>query len=134
MIGTLALLLMTQTQQTQQTQQWPQHSMDRPRPPVDNPGPERPPAPAPKDAIVLFDGSNLSQWRAQASTAAKWITEDGYVEVRPYTGMHVSSRSLADVQLHMAWRTPTPPGGEVQERGNSDVFLMGIYELRVLDS
>ena len=54
-------------------QQWPQHSMDRPRPPVVDPGPERPPAPAPKDAIVLFDGSNLSQWRAEDSSAAKWI-------------------------------------------------------------
>src|SRR6266566_3972724 len=79
MIGTLALLVMAQTQQ------WPQHSMDRPRPPVVNPGPERPPVPAPSDAIVLFDGSNLSQ-------------------------------------------------GESQERGNSGVFLMGIYELQVLDS
>ncbi len=75
MIDMLALLLMAQAQQ------WPQHSMDRPRPPVVDPGggPERPPVPAPKDAIVLFDGSDLAQWRAQDSSAAKWIVKDGYV-------------------------------------------------------
>ncbi len=128
MIAALALLLMTQTQQ------WPQHSMDRPRPPVVDPGPERPSAPAPKDAIVLFDGSNLSQWRAQDSTAAKWIIRDGYVEVKAGTGMLVSARGFGDVQLHIEWRTPTPPQGEGQERGNSGIFLMGIYELQVLDS
>src|SRR3989442_15115894 len=81
MIGTLALLFMAQAQQ------WPQHSMDRPRPPVVDPGPERPPAPAPKDAIVLFDGSNLSQWRAEDSSAAKWTVQGGYVEVKPGPGM-----------------------------------------------
>ncbi len=127
MISTLALLLMTQ-------QQWPQHSMDRPRPPVVNPGPERPSAPPPSDAIVLFDGSNLSQWRANDSSAAKWTVRDGYVEVKPGTGTMVSARGFGDVQLHIEWRTPTPPQGEGQERGNSGIFLMGIYELQVLDS
>ena len=47
----------------------------------------------PSDAIVLFDGSNLSQWRAQDSTAAKWTVKDGYVEVKPRTGMLVSARA-----------------------------------------
>src|SRR5215510_15861298 len=83
----LALLLMVQA-----STQWPQHSMDRPRPVWVDPGPERPSAPPPKDAIVLFDGSTLSQWRAQDSTAAKWIVRDGYVEVKPGTGMLVSAR------------------------------------------
>ena len=128
MIGTLALLFMAQAQQ------WPQHSMDRPRPPVVDPGPERPPVPAPKDAIVLFDGSNLSQWRAEDSSAAKWIVKDGYVEVKPGTGMLVSARSFGDVQLHIEWATPAVVKGEGQERGNSGVFLMGMYELQVLDS
>jgi len=93
MIGTLALVLMTQAQQ------WPQHSMDRPRPPVVDPGPERPPAPAPKDAIVLLDGSNLNEWRSEDSTAAKWIVRDGYVEVKPGTGMLVSARPFGDGPL-----------------------------------
>src|SRR5206468_6131616 len=97
------LLLMVQAPAPQQ---WPQHSMDRPRPPVVDPGPERPPAPRPKDAIVLFDGSNLSQWRAEDSSAAKWIVQDGYVEVKPGTGMLVSARGFGDVQLHIEWATP----------------------------
>jgi hypothetical protein len=134
MITMLALLLMTQTPQTQQTQQWPQHSLDRPRPPVVDPGPERPSAPAPKDAIVLFDGKDLSQWRAEDSNAAKWTVRDGYVEVKPATGMLVSARGFGDVQLHIEWATPAVVQGESQERGNSGIFLMGIYELQVLDS
>ena len=125
---TLALLVMAQAQQ------WPQHSMDRPRPPVVQPGPERPPAPAPSDAIVLFDGSNLNQWRAEDGGPAKWLVQDGYVEVAPGTGLLVSGRSFGDVQLHIEWATPTPPKGEGQERGNSGVFLMGMYEVQVLDS
>jgi hypothetical protein len=129
MIGMLALLLMSQA-----PQQWPQHSMDRPRPPVVNPGPERPPVPAPSDAIVLFDGSNLNQWRSDDSLPAKWTVRDGYVEVKPGTGTLASARGFGDVQLHIEWRAPTPPQGESQERGNSGVFLMGIYELQVLDS
>jgi hypothetical protein len=128
MIGTLALILMAQAQQ------WPQHSMDRPRPPVVEPGPERPPAPAPKDAVVLFDGANLSQWRAEDGSAAKWTVQDGYVEVKPGTGMLASARGFGDVQLHVEWATPAVVTGEGQERGNSGVFLMGIYELQVLDS
>jgi len=110
-------------------QQWPQHSMDRPRPAVVNPGPP------PSDAIVLFDGKDLSQWRSDAdSSAAKWTVRDGYVEVKPGTGTMASARGFGDVQLHIEWATPAVAKGEGQERGNSGVFLMGIYELQVLDS
>ena len=128
MIGTLALVLMAQAPQ------WPQHSMDRPRPPVVDPGPPGPPASAPKDAVVLFDGSNLNAWRSDDSSAAKWIVRDGYVEVKPGAGTLVSARGFGDVQLHIEWATPAVVKGEGQERGNSGVFLMGIYELQVLDS
>jgi hypothetical protein len=117
-----------------QAQQWPQHSMDRPRPPVVQPASQGPPVAPPSDAIVLFDGSNLNEWRAEDGTPAKWIVRDGYVEVKPGTGTLVSARPFGDVQLHIEWRAPTPPKGEGQERGNSGVFLMGIYELQVLDS
>ena len=129
MIVTLALLVMTQA-----PQQWPQHSMDRPRPPVVQPAAQTAPVPPPADAIVLFDGKDLSQWRAEDSSAAKWLVKDGYVEVNPGTGMLISRRGFGDVQLHIEWATPTPPQGEGQERGNSGVFLMGTYEVQVLDS
>ena len=125
MIVSLALMVMSQAT----PQQWPQHSMDRPRPPVVNPGPP------PSDAIVLFDGKDLAQWRSDAdSSAAKWIVRDGYVEVKPGTGTMASARGFGDVQLHIEWATPGVAKGEGQERGNSGVFLMGIYELQVLDS
>jgi len=124
-IVSLALMVMSQAT----PQQWPQHSMDRPRPPVVNPGPP------PSDAIVLFDGKDLAQWRSDAdSSAAKWIVRDGYVEVKPGTGTMASARGFGDVQLHIEWATPGVAKGEGQERGNSGVFLMGIYELQVLDS
>ncbi|MFN2572294.1 MAG: DUF1080 domain-containing protein [Gemmatimonadales bacterium] len=127
-LGLLALM------QQPASQQWPIHSMDRPRPPVVQPGPEQPSAPAPQDAVVLFDGTNLNQWRSEDGGAAKWIVKDGYVEVAPGTGLLVSARPFGDVQLHIEWRTPTPPKGDGQERGNSGIFLMGKYEVQVLDS
>ena len=128
MIAPLALLVMVQV-----SSQWPQHSMDRPRPPVVQPAPQTGQAP-PSDAIVLFDGKDLAQWQAEDGSAAKWVVRDGFVEVKPGTGMLVSRRGFGDAQLHIEWATPTPPKGEGQERGNSGIFLMGIYELQVLDS
>jgi len=134
MIGGGALALVLMAQAPAPAPQWPIHSMDRPRPPVVQPGPEQPPVPGPSDAVVLFNGSNLNEWRADDGSAAKWIVNDGYVEVKPGTGTLVSARSFGDVQLHIEWRTPTPPKGEGQERGNSGIFLMGRYEVQVLDS
>src|SRR3989449_8222131 len=119
---------------TMTAQQWPVHSMDRPRPPVVDPGPERPPLPPPSDAIVLFDGKDLSQWRSQDGAPAKWVVRDGYVEVAPGTGQIITARGFGDIQLHIEWATPPIPKGEGQERGNSGVFLMGRYEIQVLDS
>jgi len=131
MIVTLALMAMSQAT----PQQWPQHSLDRPRPPVVDPGQAGPPSRPPSDAIVLFDGTSLSQWRSDAdSSAAKWIVKDGYVEVKAGTGTMASARGFGDVQLHIEWATPAVAKGEGQERGNSGIFLMGIYELQVLDS
>jgi hypothetical protein len=99
-----------------------------------DPGPERPPAPPPSDAIVLFDGKGLAAWQSPEGTAAKWTVREGYVEVAPGTGPIVTRRSFGDVQLHIEWAAPTPPKGAGQERGNSGVFLMDQYEIQVLDS
>jgi len=112
---------------------WPPNSMDRPKPPVVRVGPAGAPVPAPADAIVLFDGKDLSKWMAQDSSAAKWKLENGYVEVAPGTGMMMTRQAFGSVQLHIEWAAPTPPVGESQERGNSGVFLMSHYETQVLD-
>jgi len=118
---------------TMTAQTWPVHSMDRPRPPVVDPGPERPPVPPPSDAIVLFDGKDLSQWQSQDGTPAKWLVRDGYAEVVAGAGPIITRRVLGDIQLHLEWATPTPPQGQGQERGNSGVFLLSHYEVQVLD-
>src|SRR5439155_7831226 len=80
-IGPLALLALVCVPARSPAQQWPVHSLDRPRPPVVDPGPERPPLPPPSDAIVLFNGKDLGAWQSQDSTPAKWVVRNGYVEV-----------------------------------------------------
>ena len=100
------------------------HDPDRPAPPKVDPGDgSKPPA----DAIVLFDGSDLSEW--QEST---WKVENGYVEV--VEGPLVSKREFGDIQLHLEWRSPDPPTGDVMNRGNSGVNLMGVFEIQIYDS
>ena len=113
---------------------WPVHSTDRPRPPVVDPGPERPPAPPPSDALVLFDGRDLSSWVREDGAPAGWQVRDGYLEVTPQSGNIRTRRAFGDVQLHLEWAAPSPVRGEGQGRGNSGVFLMGFYEIQVLDS
>ena len=88
----------------------------------------------PSDAIVLFNGKDLSHWRAQDGSPAKWTVRDNYVEVKPGTGGITTVDKFGDVQLHVEWATPSVVKGEGQERGNSGVFLMDRYEVQVLDS
>ena len=112
------------------------HSMTRPQPRVVDPGPfpgmRRPPS----DATVLFDGSSLSGWRLADSSdqPARWKVAGGYMEVVAGAGNIATARGFGDVQLHVEFMSPAPAHGEGQERGNSGVFLMGIYEVQVLDS
>lgn len=113
---------------------WPQHSLDRPQPPVVAPAPYEQPTGHPADAIVLFDGHDLSKWRSDKDGPANWIVKDGYFQVNPGTGTIHTAQAFGDIQLHIEWRAPTPPTGESQERGNSGVFLQGLYEVQVLDS
>ena len=129
----LALLTLA-TPRSLPGQQWPVHSMDRPRPPVVDPGPERPPVAPPSDAIVLFDGKNLDQWQTESGAPAKWVVRDGYLEVAPRTGAIQTKRGFGDVQLHVEWAAPAAVRGNSQNRGNSGIFLQDIYEVQVLDN
>jgi hypothetical protein len=88
----------------------------------------------PSDAIVLFDGSDLSNWVNNKGEAAKWDVKDGAMTVVPGTGGIQTKQGFGDVQLHIEWRSPSVVKGEGQGRGNSGVFLMGRYEIQVLDS
>ena len=91
-------------------------------------------AAAPSDAIVLFDGTSLSQWRNEKNGEAQWKVENGAMTVVRGTGSIYTRQSFGDCQLHIEWRTPETIVGEGQERGNSGVIFQERYELQVLDS
>ncbi len=117
----------------------PQHDLSRPQPAVVTPGTGVPPAlpgRPPGDAIVLFDGKDLSAWKSQkVGSPAAWKVENGYFEVVAGMGGIETRQGFGDVQLHIEWMTPVPPKGEGQGRGNSGVFFGGgRYEVQVLDS
>ena len=114
---------------------WPQHSMDRPKPPVVFPGAAGTSVP-PSDAIVLFDGRSLDAWRSTNPTGgpAPWRVTRGYFEVAPGTGGIATRERFGDLQLHLEWSAPTEIRDSGQDRGNSGVFLMGRYEVQILDS
>ncbi len=112
---------------------WPVHALDRPQPRVVDPGPPGTMAPAPSDAIVLFDGRDLSRWRSRGQIA-QWKVVDGYFEVVPGTGSLVSADAFGDVHLHVEWAAPAVVKGAGQDPGNSGVYLMDLYEVQVLDS
>jgi hypothetical protein len=136
-IAALPLAGMPATCKAQIDTRWKIHDTGRPQPPVISPGtastqdsPGRPPS----DAVVLFDGKDLSKWAHKDGSAAKWKVENGYAEVVAKTGYLYTREAFGDCQVHVEFIEPTPPKGESQERGNSGVFLMGLYEIQVLDS
>jgi hypothetical protein len=115
-------------------QDWDIHDMNRPIPPVVDPGPAGPPSPAPADAVVLFDGKDLAQWEDMKGNPAGWKISDGFMEVVAKTGSIRTRKGFGDCQLHVEWATPAVVSGEGQGRGNSGVFLMDSYEVQVMDS
>ncbi len=90
----------------------------------------------PSDAIVLFDGKDLSGWVSQkdGKTPAAWDLVEGAMQVKPKTGGIQSKQAFGSVQLHIEFATPSIVKGSGQGRGNSGIFLMNTYEIQVLDS
>lgn len=89
----------------------------------------------PSDAIVLLgQNDDLSMWEGQDGGEVKWDIKDGVLTVKKGTGIIKTRNYFGDCQLHLEWRTPAEVVGEGQGRGNSGVFLMGKYEVQVLDS
>lgn len=116
---------------------WSQHDWSRPRPPVVDPGTastaERP-GKAPSDAVVLFDGTRVDAWVGMDGSPPKWVVKDGALECVRGSGYLRTLQAFGDCQLHVEWAAPLPAEGTSQGRGNSGVFLMGQYEVQVLDS
>jgi hypothetical protein len=136
-IGLLGMALSAQAppgNRVAELQKWPVHDEARPMPPVVDPGPAGPPAAVPADAVVLFDGKELSGWTTAKGAPARWLVKDGYMEVVKGAGSIQTVRGFGDCQLHVEWATPSPAVGSGQDRGNSGVFLMNTYEVQVLDS
>lgn len=119
------------------------HDYSRPLPPVVTPGTTA--CEAPSDAYVLFDGTDLSEWVGTVSTNKKrrynptgealWTVKDGYMEINGTGGLG-SRKHFGDCQIHLEWMAPNSPADlakKDQGRGNSGVFIMGKYEVQVLD-
>lgn len=118
---------------------WRVHDVSRPRPRIVTPGTESSqaqPGKPPSDAIVLFNGTDLSHWVTMVKgqpTAPKWKVQDGYTEIVDRTGSIETKEKFGDMQLHVEWASPAVITGKSQDRGNSGILLMGRYEVQVLD-
>lgn len=117
---------------------WLGHDRLRPQPTPVEPGesssqaqPGRPPA----DAVVLFDGKDITSWVAMDGSPTKWVARDGAMECVPGSGYVRTLRAFGDCQLHVEFATPAKAEGEGQGRGNSGLFFgLDRYEIQVLDS
>jgi hypothetical protein len=113
-----------------------------PVPPVVTPSPDQAtPTPAPSDAIVLFDGKDLTQWvNVKDQSPASWVVADGVFTVHKPSGNIETKRKFTNYQLHLEFRVPAGTTGTGQSRGNSGLFLASTgngdsgYELQILDS
>lgn len=116
---------LTREQQAAKTEVW------KPVPPVV----EAKAGGVPSDAVVLFDGTDLSAWESVNGGDAQWTVSNGTMTVKPGTGDIKTKESFCDIQLHFEWKTPTDVAGlEGQQRNNSGIFLQQRYEIQVLDS
>ena len=121
---------------------WHVHDMERPAPPVVTPGTASTaevPGKPPSDAIVLFDGTDLSKWKAANGGEPTFSLQDGVMLSTnlkdPKNNQYlVSKEEFGDVQVHVEWSEPVPAHGSSQDRGNSGVFLMNKFEVQVLDN
>lgn len=104
---------------------------DLPRPKVVKPGEN---GSAPSDAIVLFDGKDLSAWTNTKGGEPTWTVQDGAIVCSPKTDSIITKEKFGDVQLHIEFATPLMPEAKGQDRGNSGVYFQGKYEVQVLDS
>jgi len=116
--------------------QWRVHDGDRPHPQIVAPGASY--GKPPSDAIVLFDGSDLSEWSTRSPDGETWLLKDGAIVIPKSDKRRkptlVSNREFGDIQLHIEWQSPAVGVSNSQGRGNSGIFFMEKYEVQILDS
>ena len=88
---------------------------------------------APSDAIILFDGKDLSAWESANGGPAEWDVHDGVFTVNKKKGDILTKQKFENYQLHIEWCVPKNITGESQARGNSGVFMQDKYEIQILD-
>ncbi len=88
----------------------------------------------PANAVVVFNGRDVSNWTTRDGKPAGWVVEDGILHVVPKTGDIMTTQTFLDFQMHLEFRCPNMPDAKGQAKGNSGVFLAGRYEIQVLDS
>jgi hypothetical protein len=91
----------------------------------------------PKSSVILFDGKDASDWehrRRGGSQPCEWLVTDGSLEIKPGSGNIVTTQQFEDFRLHLEFNTPLMVNVKGQARGNSGVYLHGLYEIQVLDS
>ena len=117
-----------------QTSEWDVHDLSRPHAPVVTPGAGC--SGAPSDAIVLFDGTDLSAWESckEEGGDVAWNVKDEVLEVKPGAGDIRTRELFGSCQLHLEWCIPSGSKGVGQEGGNSGLFLMEMYEVQILNS
>ena len=106
------------------------HDPDRPAPKKIDPGgssTQQAPGKPPSDAIMLFDGTDVSKW-----LPSKWIVQKGYIEATQ--GSLTTRQEFGSFQLHLEWQTPEIPEENVMNRGNNGVMLMGLFEIQIYES
>ena len=120
-------------------QKWRVHDIERPRPRLV--AASSVPGGPPSDAVVLFDGKDLSKWLSRGKREnrnklgePRWKVENGYMEVAGGSGDIFTKEKFGDAQIHVEWATPTTIVDSSQLRGNSGVLIMSRYEIQVLDS
>ena len=136
----LAVLVACNALQAQDKKEYPKpgqmtHDMTEfwePQPKIVDPGKEK--GDAPSDAIVLFDGKDLSRWMSPDGTEPTWKVKNGVATVVKENGKDIRTKQeFGSCQLHLEWCTPKNITGSDQGRGNSGVYLQGMYEVQILD-
>lgn len=140
-LSTLAVMFAVTLSSAQEVKSYPQQEPMRPgmseywtpQPEIVTPGNYAMQS-APSDAIILFDGKDLSKWESSRGGEAKWDVHDGVFTVNKKAGDIQTKEKFGSYQLHIEWYIPTDISGESQYRGNGGVYMQGQYEVQILDS